>query len=192
MFAQLRPALVIWLLLTVLTGLIYPLAMTGIAQVVFPGAANGSLTSGASGPTGSALIGQLWTQDKYFQGRLSVAGNGYDATASSGSNLGPTSAKLKDRVTGDIQKLRQAGFEGAIPADAVTSSGSGLDPHISPSFALLQVPRVAKARGLAEDKVKALVMDHIETPTLGLVGEPRVNVLLLNLALDGVSSLPNG
>ncbi len=184
MLAHLRPALIVWLLLTVLTGLIYPLAMTGVAQVVFPGAANGSMTTGA---TGSTLIGQLWTQDKYFQGRPSAAGNGYDATASSGSNYGPTSAKLKDRVAGDVEKLRQSGFAGAIPADAVTSSASGLDPHISPAFALLQVPRIAKARSLPEDKVKALVIDHIETATLGLVGEPRVNVLLLNLALDGVS-----
>jgi K+-transporting ATPase ATPase C chain len=192
MFTHLRPAVFTLLLLTVLTGLAYPLAVTGLGQLLFTQAANGSLVAGPSGVAGSRLIGQTWTQDKYFQGRPSAAGQGYDATASSGSNLGPTSAKLRDQVAANIAALKAAGATGLLPADAVTASASGLDPHVSPAFALLQVPRVAKARGLPEAQVQALVAAHIEQPTLGFLGEPRLNVLLLNLALDGVSSPSNG
>jgi K+-transporting ATPase ATPase C chain len=180
-------------IMTLLTGIAYPFAMTGIGQLAFHDPANGSLLTEGGKVIGSRLIGQAWTSDKYFWGRPSAAGNGYDASASSGSNLGPTSQKLLDRIKGDAEKLRQAdGVTSPLPADAVTASGSGLDPNISPAFALLQVARVAKARGLAEDKVKAVVEAHIESPVAGLFGEPRVNVLLLNLDLDGLNSTTNG
>ena len=191
MLAHLRPALIMMLLMTMLTGLIYPLALTGIGQAIVPAKANGSLNIVEGKVIGSSLIGQAWTSDKYFKGRPSAAGNGYDAGASSGSNLGPTSIKLMDRIKADAELLRQQGVPAQLPNDAVTASGSGLDPHVSPAFALLQVPRIATARKLPVDQVSKLVADHTDTPQFGLFGEPRVNVLLLNMALDGVSSSPN-
>ena len=187
MLSHLRPAFLMLIIMTVLTGLVYPLAMTGIAQVAFVNSANGSLISKNNTIVGSHLIGQAWTSDKYFWGRPSAAGKGYDAAASSGSNWGPTSKALIDRINGDIQKLRQAGDKTLLPADSVTASGSGLDPHISPQYANLQIARVAKARGIAEEKIKAVVLANTQDSTLGLFGEPRLNVLLLNLAMDGLN-----
>ena len=192
MLSHLRPAFFMLIIMTVLTGLIYPLAITGIGQVAFSNSANGSLISKDNTVVGSHLIGQAWTSDKYFWGRPSAAGKGYDAAASSGSNLGSTSKALIDRINGDIQKLRQSGETAPLPADSVTASGSGLDPHISPQYANLQIARVAKARGIAEEKVKAVVLSNTQNSTLGLFGEPRLNVLLLNLALDGLSTPTNG
>jgi potassium-transporting ATPase KdpC subunit len=192
MIAHLRPAILMLAILTLLTGIIYPLAITGIGQLVLPGAANGSMLIKDGSVIGSTLIGQAWTSDKYFWGRPSAAGDGYNAAASSGSNLGPTSQKLMDRIKADAEKLHQTSALKLLPADAVTASGSGLDPDISPDFAMLQVARIAKARNLGEDQVKAIVAGHLETPSLGVFGEPRVNVLLLNMALDGLNSNPNG
>lgn len=191
MLSHLRPAIIMLLLLTVLTGLIYPLAMLGIGQALAPGKANGSLIVTGDKVIGSSLIGQAWTSDKYFRGRPSAAGTGYDGNASSGSNLGPTSAKLMDRIKADIASLRQQGVTGTIPADAVTASGSGLDPDISPAFAQLQVQRIAAARNLPVAQITKLIADHKIEPQMGLVGEPRLNVLLLNMALDGVNSTGN-
>lgn len=172
----------------VLTGLLYPFLMTGLAQVLFPWRANGSLVTDDRGQiVGSELIAQGFANPAYFQPRPSAAGNkGYDATSSSGSNWGPTSKKLCDRVIEDLKRLKGQNPEapGPVPVELVTASGSGLDPHLSPKAALWQVPRVANARGIAADRIKAVVEAHIEGRTFGILGEPRVNALLLNLALD--------
>jgi K+-transporting ATPase ATPase C chain len=185
----LRPACVMLVLFTVLTGLAYPLAMTGIAQVVAPAAANGSLSVSKGAVVGSKLIGQAFTSDKYFHSRPSAAGDGYNAAASSGSNLGPTSQKLLDRVKASADAL---GTPLPIPADAVTASGSGLDPHISAQFAETQVNGVAAARSVQEQRVREILSRVSQAPALGVIGEPRVNVLELNLALDAELSGSGG
>ena len=187
MWQQLLPGLRMTLVMTVLTGLIYPLAVTGLSQGLFPGKANGSLITVNGYVIGSELIGQNFTRPEYFQPRPSAAGNdGYDATASGGSNLGPTNKKLIDRVQASVDKFHKDNpdYQGAIPADLLTTSGSGLDPHISPASADAQVERVAKARGASADQLRTLIAAHTEGRDLGFLGEPRVNVLLLNLDLD--------
>jgi len=171
----------------VLTGLFYPLAMTGVAQALFHGRANGSLVHDEKGAVvGSELIGQSFSWPAYLQGRPSAAGNGYDATASSGSNLGPTSKKLRDRVTGDIDRLRKDNPDSPlpVPAELVTTSASGLDPDLSPAAADWQVPRIAKARQVSPDRIRQLIESRVQGRDLGVFGEPRVNVLAVNLALD--------
>jgi K+-transporting ATPase ATPase C chain len=184
---RLWPAVALLLALTVITGVIYPVAVTAVAQVVFPSQANGSLIVVDGKTVGSSLIGQAFSDDKYFWGRLSAAGkDGYDASGSAGSNLGPTNQTLIDRITADVDRVRAANGGGPVPVDLVTTSASGLDPDISPAAADYQVARVAKARNMTEDAVRAVVARHTEQPLLGFLGEPRVNVLLTNMDLDGL------
>ena len=198
MLTHLRPALVLLALFVALTGVAYPLAMTGIAQVALSRQANGSLIERNGAIVGSAVIGQPFTSERYFQPRPSATSAPdpsdstktvdapYNAAGSGGSNLGPTAQKLVDRVKNDVARLRKDGGAGPVPADAVTTSGSGLDPHISPAYALLQAARVAKARGLAEQRVRALIESEAQGRFSCFIGEPRVNVLRLNLALDAL------
>ena len=187
--SALRPALTLLGLLTLLTGLLYPLAVTGVAQAIFPHQANGSLVRDRGGQViGSDLIGQAFTGSGYFHPRPSAAGEGYDAAASSGSNLGPTSAALKTAVEARVTQARADGAAGPVPADLVTASASGLDPHISPGNAAAQLARVAAARGLDETAVRELVVRNTEAPTLGILGEPHINVLRLNRQLDGMAA----
>jgi K+-transporting ATPase ATPase C chain len=196
MAREIRPAIVVLLALTLITGLAYPLAITGIAGFLFPHQAQGSLVRRGDTVVGSALIGQQFTGDHYFHGRPSATTAPdpadptksvplpYNAANSGGSNLGPSNKALIDRVQGDIDMLKKENAGAQIPPDLVTTSGSGLDPDISPEAALFQVPRVAKARTMPEDRLRQLVSEHIEARFLGLLGEPRINVLALNLALD--------
>lgn len=190
LIADLRGSIMAVVVLAVVCCGLYPLAVDLVAQAAFHGKANGSLIIDASGTVrGSALLGQLFTGDKYFNSRPSAAGNGYDATSSGGSNLGPTSQKLNDAIKDRIADYRKRnGLKDSdpVPADAVTASASGLDPHISPANAALQTPRVAKARGLGEDKVRELIARNTDAPDLGLLGDAGVNVLKLNLALDAL------
>jgi K+-transporting ATPase ATPase C chain len=186
MWQQLLPGLRITVFFTILCGLVYPLAITGICQLVFPHQANGSLIALNGNDVGSELLAQGFTKPEYFQPRPSAAGNGYDPTASGGSNYGPTNKKLIDRVQASVEQFRKDNpdYHGAIPADLLTASASGLDPHLSPDSALAQAPRVAKARGVSLERINALVASLTEPPDLSVLGEPRVNVLKLNLALD--------
>jgi K+-transporting ATPase ATPase C chain len=191
-FSEIRSAVVGTLILAVACCGLYPLVVFALGQAMFPAKANGSLIVSSDGTVhGSRLLGQQFKADKYFHSRPSAAGNGYDATSSGGSNLGPTSQKLHDSVAQNISDYRsQNGLttNAPVPADAVTASGSGLDPHISPENANLQAPRVAKARNLAIEKVRALIVQYTDLPDLGVLGEPGVNVLELNLALDALAS----
>ena len=182
--SSLRPALVMTLLVALLLGLAYPLAMTGIGQALFPSQANGSLVRENGRVIGSTIVGQAFTSERYFHSRPSAAGDGYEGLASSGSNLGPTSQALADRVKGDVARLSETAPGLNVPPDLVTTSASGLDPHISPEAAFFQVARVARARGAGEARVRALVEAATERPAIGFLGDPGVNVLLLNRSLD--------
>lgn len=202
MLKEVRPALVLVVLLTAITGLTYPLAMTGLAQVLFPRQAEGSLIERDGKVIGSDLIGQAFTSDRYFHGRPSATLGAdpndpsksvptpYNAANSGGSNRGPTNKALMERVQGDLERLKAENGTAPVPADLVTTSASGLDPHISPEAALVQVPRIAQARGMPEERVRQMVNGLVEERQLGLIGEPRVNVLALNLAMDRISAQP--
>jgi len=199
MLNEVRPALVILLFLTLLTGLAYPLGITALAGLIFPRQAQGSIVEKDGQPIGSALIGQAFADERYFHGRPSATTTAdpndpaktvpapYNAANSGGSNLGPTNKALIERVQGDLETLKKDQPSAAVPIDLVTTSGSGLDPHISPEAALFQVPRVAKARGMSEDVLRQLVSRHVEDRQLGFLGEPHVNVLALNIALDAMA-----
>jgi potassium-transporting ATPase KdpC subunit len=200
MLRELRPALVLIVLFTIITGLIYPFVITGIAQVAFPHQANGSFVEQDGKVVGSELIGQAFSSDNYFHGRPSATvapdpadptktvDAPYNAANTAGSNLGPTSKILIERITRDVEERKGQNPNAPVPTDLVTASGSGLDPHITPDAALFQVPRVAKARNLPEERLRQLVNEHIKGRTLGLLGEPRVNVLALNMALDRLAT----
>jgi potassium-transporting ATPase KdpC subunit len=200
MLREIRPAIVVLVILTAITGLAYPLAMTGIAQVLFPSQSQGSLVESDGKVVGSALIGQQFTEDKYFHGRPSATTAPdpkdptktvpvpYNAANSGGSNLGPSNKALVDRVQGDIDTLKKENPSASVPIDLVTTSASGLDPDISPEAALFQVPRIAKARNLPENRIRELVADNTKGRLFGFLGEPRVNVLMLNLALDQLAA----
>lgn len=183
-----RPAIVMTILFAVLLGIAYPLALTGLGQLIFPNQANGSLIRENGKVVGSALIGQGYASDRYFSSRPSAAGKGYDGLASSGSNLGPTSQTLSDRVKGDVARFAAPTPGRPVPSDLVTTSASGLDPHITPEAAFYQTERVAKARDMPEAAVRSLVNQSIEQPLLGFLGQPRVNVLNLNRQLDRVGA----
>ncbi|MBB3937175.1 potassium-transporting ATPase subunit KdpC [Aureimonas phyllosphaerae] len=187
MLSQLRAAATLLGLLTLLLGVAYPLAMTAVAGAVFPAQASGSLVDRDGRPVGSSLIGQAFTDARYLQGRPSAAGTGYDASSSSGTNLGPTSAKLAERLKTDGEAMKAATGASVLPADAVTTSGSGLDPDVSPAFAELQVARIAGARSVDADLVRRAIADNTAGRTLLVLGEPRVNVLAVNLALDALA-----
>jgi K+-transporting ATPase ATPase C chain len=196
MSKEIRPAIVLLLALALITGLFYPLAITGVARVLFPWRAQGSLVEQGGKVIGSTLIGQAFTSNRYFHGRPSATvapdpndtsksvDKPYNAAGSGGSNLGPTNRVLIERVKSDVERLRQQNGASEVPIDMVTTSGSGLDPHISPDAARFQVPRIAKARGMPEDRLRQLVDQYVESRFLGIFGEPRVNVLALNMALD--------
>lgn len=188
MLSDIRPAIVSTVFFTILLGFLYPLAVTGIAQAAFPAQAEGSLIRDAAGQViGSRLIAQGFAKDEYLHPRPSAAGsNGYDASASSGSNYGPLSADLAKRIKGDAATLRASTGHQEIPDDAITTSGSGLDPDVSPAYALLQADRIAKARGVSPDQVRQVISAHVEPPALGFLGQPHVNVLMTNRALDQV------
>ncbi len=188
--SSLRPALVMTLLFALLLGIAYPLALTGIGQLVFPRQANGSLIADNGKIVGSELLGQGFASDRYFHPRPSAAGKGYDPLASGGSNLGPASQALHDRMVGDIKALKISAPGGNVPLDLVTASASGLDPDITPEAALYQLPRVAKARGIDQERLRVMVMDATAHPLLGFLGEDRVNVLMLNRQLDAESAKP--
>lgn len=200
MLKELRPAILLGIALLLITGLVYPLAVTGIAEAIFPHQAEGSLVTLNGKVVGSELIGQAFTSDRYFHGRPSATlgpdpadasksvPQPYNAANSMGSNLGPTNKTLIERVQSDVTKLRQENASAPVPIDLVTTTASGLDPHISSEAALFQVPRVARSRNLAEDRVRQLVNEHLENRELGLLGEPRVNVLALNMALDQIAA----
>jgi K+-transporting ATPase ATPase C chain len=186
MSQTLRPALVLFILFTLLTGIVYPLSITGLAQLVFPNAANGSPVVRDGRVVGSALIGQRFSETRYFWGRPSAAGEGYDARASAGSNLGPNAQALADRVAKEAERYGVPASQ--IPVDLLTASGSGLDPDISPAAADFQAARVAEARGLPIERVRDLIVKHTKAPIAAILGEPRINVLELNLALDALAA----